>query len=502
MKLIDNIASILQEAAQSFPGQTALTTTYGEQVNYLKFNEQVNKTSALISKEGISFGDRVGILAPKSIETVNFIFASLLAGAAYVPMDCRVPVTRNTFIAKDSSVQALFIHNSFLNQFKEAGGLQAPHKIIQLDKECTLIFFKEKKLRHKEPLAYILYTSGSTGHPKGVAHTHSSALAFIKWGIKTFKVSHSDILASHAPFHFDLSVFDIFVSISAGATLLLIDEATAVNPMLLADLLSKRKVSLFYSTPSLLSYMAVYGKMYKYNYESLRCILFAGEVFPINNLRKLKEVLPKTEFYNLYGPTETNVCTWYKIPTQIPEHRKDPFPIGNVCPYAESALVISEGCRGNERELWLAGQSLMSGYWNDKEKNEKAFETDINGTLWYRTGDIVTVTLDNNLQYVGRKDRMVKRNSYRIELDEIEKHLSACRHILEGAVTVSEKSLTQTKITAHVVWNRELEFTVPDLVNYCKEVMPFYMIPDGFEVYDSLPKTSTGKINYEILKLK
>jgi acyl-coenzyme A synthetase/AMP-(fatty) acid ligase len=246
--------------------------------------------------------------------------------------------------------------------------------------------------------------------------------------------------------------------------------------------------------------MAAFGKMYKHNYDSLRTILFAGEVFPVNNLKKLKELLPSVQLYNLYGPTETNVCTWFKLPAHISEHRKEPFPIGATCPFADYALVKVAGCRPNEGELWIAGDSVMNGYWNDANKTDLSFETDVEGQLWYRTGDVVSLTEDGYLQYQRRKDRMVKRHSYRIEMDEIEKHLRRHKHVLEAAVTSnSANGQTDTVITAHVVWMRDEEPSSSELLNYCNSFMPPYMLPDNIVFHKALPKTSTDKINYTAL---
>jgi len=498
--LLLNIADILSTGAQNFAGNRALEDLQENSISYKDLERAAGKIKELLVKQGISFGSRVGILLPKSIECVSAIFGILKAEAAYVPLDCKAPAARNILICRDCQLSALFIDKNLLPSLQENGLVNEKHTAIPISDRTVLLVFKENKVRHQEELAYILYTSGSTGVPKGVKHTHSSALTFIKWGKATFKATPSDRFLSHAPFHFDLSVFDLFVSMYAGATLVLTDERTATNPLALAEALSKKKISVFYTTPSVLSYLAAFGKMYKYDHGNLAKILFAGEVFPVNNLRALKNLLPRTTFFNLYGPTETNVCTWFGIPTQVAEHRKEPFPIGKTCAYADFALVNIAGCKNGEGELWIAGTSLMNGYWNDNAKTDVAFETDVTGELWYRTGDIVCKDRNGDLQYLRRKDRMVKRNSYRIELDEIEKHLARHAHILEAAVTAnSPNGQTGTLITAHIAWHKEKEIPTMDLLAYCNSLMPSWMIPDKFEFYESLPKTSTDKINYVAL---
>ncbi|HKC68851.1 MAG TPA: AMP-binding protein, partial [Bacteroidia bacterium] len=251
-----------------------------------------------------------------------------------------------------------------------------------------------------------------------------------------------------------------------------------------------------------LSYLGTYGKMEKYTYQNLRLVLFAGEVFSIKNLKNLKNKLPVVEFYNLYGPTETNVCTWFKIPDIISDDIKEPYPIGKVCNYAQYKIVKTNEGRKNEGELLITGSSLMSGYWNDVEKTRISIETDSNGKHWYHTGDIVWLNSENELVYLRRKDRMVKRNGYRIELNEIENNLAANNNIAEVAVTAkSVNSQVDTIITAHIVWAKNTSSLAIDLLAYCNTVLPGYMIPDSFKYYEQLPKTSTHKINYNQLAL-
>ncbi len=500
MSVYFNLDSLLQKSADAFNSAIAVEDSNENKITYLELNTASKKISNLLLKNKLGFGNRIGILAPKSSTVITFIFGILKSEAAYVSLDCKAPMRRNNTIYKDCGLQAVFIEKNLLKDFVSELDSKNSYNEIIIDDSFLLLVFNSEEKKHTEQLAYIIYTSGSTGVPKGVKHTHYSAFAFIKWSCNTFFVKQSDKFLSHAPFHFDLSIFDLFVSISVGATLVLMDEKTSTNPLLLAECLSKKQITVFYTTPTVLSFLSAYGKMYKYLYSSLRLVLFAGEVFPINNLKKLKSILPKTQLYNLYGPTETNVCTWFKIPNVIADNKNEPYPIGKTCDFATSAVVKIPGNKSNEGELWVGGDSLMLGYWNDDEKTNSSFEIDCNGELWYRTGDIVTHTTDNNLVYLYRKDRMVKRKGYRIELNEIEKNLAKNKNIFEVAVTTkSISSQAETIITAHVVWVKDVEPATLDLLNYCNGVLPSYMTPDYFKFYESLPKTSTNKINYKAL---
>jgi len=488
------IHEILQNTARQFPQQIAAEDTSGNNLSYSELNAQSEKIKEILLQNGLNSGSRIGILLPKSLEYLSFIYGILKSGSAYVPLDSKAPILRNAGICHDCQLQAIFIEKKLMADFFTAYGTNDSHKEIEISADLSLIIFTSKKQLNTKQLAYILYTSGSTGIPKGVKHTHKSALAFIEWSYKQFAPSSADRIASLAPFHFDLSVFDLFVTAMAGSTLLLLDEKTAGNPLALAETLAKKEISVLNATPYPLSHISASGKKQKHNYSKLRLVLFAGEVFPLSNLKKLKEALPQAEMYNLYGPTETNVCTWYKIPAVIDSTQTEAFPIGKTCTYAEYKIA------NETKELLISGASLSSGYWNDEPKTKNVFENDASGKIWYHTGDIVSADTENNLIYIGRKDRMVKRNSYRIEPEEIENQLRKFNAILEAAVTTnSANSQTDTVITAHIVWREEGKLTSIDIINYCNSVLPPYMLPDNFKFYAALPKTSTHKINYTAL---
>ena len=487
--------TLFKKSASKFAANIALEDLQGNIISYANLQKKVNSIANVLKLRNIDNGDRVGILSSKNIDYVSCIFSVLSVNAAYVPLDSSAPIIRAKAIIDDCDLQALFIEtiqlNNYLNLYKK-------NKTITVEKiseVISLIIFSKKSTKHLFPLAYILYTSGSTGVPKGVMHSHESALSFINWSITKFKPQSIDRFVSHAPFHFDLSVFDLYVSISVGATLVLLDEKTSSNPLQLANLLESSRISFFYTTPSTLIYLSNFGKLYKHDYSKLSKILFAGEVFPIEQLKELKRLLISTQFYNLYGPTETNVCTYYKIPKQISKNQMQPYPIGKTCGYANT-IINKKG------ELLVSGKSLMLGYWNDLVKTKSSFYIDENKISWYKTGDKVLLNRNNDLEYTGRIDRMIKRNGFRIELGEIESMLLSNKNILQIAVTASSKNRqTSNIITTHLVFKRNKQLTELKLYEYCCQILPKYMIPDQFKYYKKLPVTSTNKIDYKKLSL-
>lgn len=480
MHKVNKLYQLLENSAEQFPDNTALVFQE-KKISYQQLNSSVNQIKEILSSINITDGSRIAICSPKSIEFVASIFGILKAGAAYVPVDYFSPIERNKFIVENCEVAAIIITKDLFENFKNDFSFIA-------DIGIDLVLAKNNKVTLKkspEDLSYILYTSGSTGNPKGVMYSNAGSLEFINWSSNTFFPTSADCFSSHAPFHFDLSIFDLYVSIKHGATLVLIKEEVAKQPMLLAQLISEQKISIWYSTPSILTMLSEYGKMEKYMYDGLRLILFAGEVFSITKFNSLKKKIPTAVYYNLYGPTETNVCTYFKLPENI----ETAIPIGKVCEHYK-------GCVVND-ELLISGLGVMLGYWNVSE-NDSFWNNE--NKLWYKTGDIVEVDRNGNYIFKGRRDRMVKRNGYRIELDEIEAALGKHSDIVLNAVVGKTNDEEQMTITAFVVLRNGHEKSVIKMKEYCMNHLPSYMVPNDFIFVEDLPQTSSNKVDYQKLK--
>jgi len=332
--------------------------------------------------------------------------------------------------------------------------------------------------------------------------TNRAAISFVDWCSETFGPDSNDRFSSHAPFHFDLSILDIYLPIKHGASLVLISEEIGKDPVRLAAMISESNITSWYSTPSILSFLTQYGRLEQYNYSSLRMVHFAGEVFPVKHLRALKKLIPNPRYFNLYGPTETNVCTFYEIPQIIPEGRTNPFPIGKACSNYRIGIFDELGREvppGTEGELCASGSGMMIGYWNLPEKTANAFLVDSAGNKWYKTGDIVFEGPDGNYIYLARRDRMVKKRGYRIELGEIEAGLYRHPAIKEAAV-IALQDEDGVKIRAFISHHNESRPSIIELKQFCAQNLPAYMVPDLFSFLDFLPKTSTDKIDYQKLK--
>lgn len=432
----------------------------------------------------IGKGCRVAVMAPKSIETISTLLAILETGAAYIPIDPEIPQERLLHIL---------------------GNLQ-PHAFVSLDvlewkwrtdnegseslgNQLHVQFFSSEN--HSEDLAYMLYTSGSTGVPKGVCITHENALAFVQWGLRAFSVNENDRFSSIAPLHFDLSVFDLYVSFGCGGACLLFDDATTKNPRKLGEIISQKNISICYATPSLLSLLLNFGKIDGHDFSKLKWALFAGEVFPVQQLHRLMKLWTNARFFNLYGPTETNVCTYYEIPKAIDESREEPYPIGKICSHLEGKIT-------HEGELLIAGKNVTIGYWQRVDLNASAF-VDYEGKTFYRTGDRIEQSKTGDLIFRGRIDRMIKKRGYRIEPEEVEATLLRHPDVLEAAVVEGKDTDGYSLIKAFLSLQKNSEESVIAIKQHCLESLPSYMVPEKIIFMEALPKTTSGKIDLQEL---
>lgn len=507
------------EAAAAHPDRTAVVEPGQASVTYAQLEQLSDRLSDRLAAMGVQRGDRVGIYLRKSIDAVAAIYGILKAGATYVPVDPGAPPARNAYIMANCAVRTVLVEARVADKFRAelqalgadvpllvqdgtGGGEPLAALLDALDAQVPAPIANHP-LPGADELAYILYTSGSTGKPKGVMLSHENAVSFVDWCSETFQPTPEDRFSSHAPFHFDLSILDIHVALKHGAALVLIGEEAGKDPQNLARLIAEEQISIWYSAPSILALLAQFGKLARANYPHLRSVLFAGEVFAVKHLRTLCELLPDPRYYNLYGPTETNVCTYYEVLPPVPAERTTPYPIGKVCSHLEGRVVDEHGvdvARGAEGELCITGRGVMQGYWAMPEQTARGFYTGADGRRWYRTGDIVVEAEDGNFTYRGRRDRMVKRRGYRVELGEIEAGLYRHPQIEEAAVVAVADEEAGVKITAFLSCKQERPLSLIELKRFCAENLPLYMIPDRFAWQTGLPKTSTDKIDYQRLK--
>ncbi len=511
---------LLQRSADRVPHRPAVRHN-GTELSYAQLETQSNQLAAMLLRIGVQRGDRVGIYLDKSLAAIVAIFAILKTGAAYVPLDPAAPKARVAFIVQNCRMAAVVSTVAKLTALQQSAptNLDTLQGVIVTDEDPidlrqnfnVAVGWSEVLAAPADPpanpgvieddLAYILYTSGSTGTPKGVMISHRASLTFVEWAATTFAMHADDRVSNHAPLHFDLSILDIFATIHAGAVVVLVPPTHSVFPRTLADFIAQERISIWYSVPSILTSLVLYGQLERHSFPHLRAILFAGEVFPIKYLRRLTELVPHPRYCNLFGPTETNVCTYYDVPALDPE-RTAPLSIGKAIDNYE-LFVLDDGGNlalpGVEGELCARGPGIMTGYWSLPEQTAQSRilftrHPDLGPEIIFRTGDWVRLEDDGDYTYLGRRDGMIKSRGYRIEIGEIESTLHSHPEVLEAAVVPVPDEEIGNRIRAFVV-TRDGSIPAAVLEAFCDSKLPKYMVPHHFKFREALPKTSTGKID-------
>lgn len=437
---------------------------------------------------GVGPGEPVLIYSERSPAAVVAVHGVLLAGAAYVPVDAQMPWLRLCDIARDCGAKVLLSSAALLSGRRLPKGLRA----VALDREAWAAAAPPAAKVSPGQNAYVLYTSGTTGRPKGIVHSHASARAFIDWAAGEFELSSRDRVANLAPFQFDLSVFDLFNTCRAGALLLPIPYPDSLFSSRIAEFLRKNRVTAFYTVPSVLAGMQHQGALKAGSLPRLRRLLFAGEVMPPKTLRAWLAYAPAASFFNLYGPTETNVCLWHRVRRQTAALER-PVPIGRPLPGTTLKLLGPGGKPAVKGELFVAGPTVMTGYLGDRSATKQAFKG-----AFYRTGDIVSLGPDREYLYWGREDDQVKIRGYRVELKEVEAALAALPQVAEAAVAVRQEE-GQAVLVAYVVPHRGRRTAAERLFEALALKLPRYMLPVRIEVVRRLARLVSGKVDRRAL---
>ena len=518
---------LLSESAAKYPDKEALAFK-DQTITYAELEKETDKLAHSLSEIGIERGARVGIHMNRSINSIAGALGILKAGAAYVPIDPSCPLSRLSYIVNKCGIKLLVTSQEKLTNVEQAfpessplesvlvmnglgsgAGTLGPVKLIDWQQVQEIPRSDAPSLSTIDSdLAYVLFTSGSTGNPKGVMISHRNSLTFVNSAHDFFGIGVNDRFSNICPLHFDMSVFDIFVAFKAGATVVIIPESTAIFPSQLAEYIEKKKISVWNSVPSALTLLANFTNLDKYDFSSLRLILFAGEVFPIKYLRRVQKAVPGGRFYNIYGQTEANSSTYYRV-AQIPSDDAAVLPIGRPLPNFDVFALDEEGRKvikpGEKGELYVRAASVALGYWDDVEKTQECFvknplRPDTNEIV-YRTGDLVRLDIDGNYVFLGRKDHMIKSRGYRIEIGEIETVLGNHPDIKNAVVIPIPDELIGNRISAVIVPLSPGKIEKEDILKYCSRHLPKYMIPEIIEFRDSLPATSSGKIDRKKLSV-
>ena len=537
-----------------------------DSLDYATLTRRANGLARLLIEDGVRPGERVGIFMPKSVECAVALYGIMKAGAVYVPLDPTAPEERVAFVIGDCGIRRLVAHprrRRQLDRLVTAGvALDAVFGVDAAEGVAPRSYGWDDLGPAETPpptrvteddLCYILYTSGSTGVPKGIMHTHRSALAWARVSAATYGLGPADRISNYAPLHFDLSTLDYFAGALAQATTVMVPEEHLKLPASLAALIAEERLTLFYTVPFALIQLLLHGALERHEWDALRWVLFGGEPMPVRHLAALMRRWPGARFSNVYGPTETNGCTWYPVP-EPPAEGTGALPIGRMYDNAEGIVVDDadeEVAHGELGELLVRAPTSMRGYWGRPDLNEKVFfyRRRYEGLpeTFVRTGDLVRLNDAGELEFHGRGDRLVKTRGYRVELDEVEAVLG--RHpaveeaatwavpddsgsvLIHAAATLADagpgpadggatdesgatesgaagSGMTGTGTSAadagdpRTSTGKDVDLVTDELMRHLKSRLPGYAVPVKLDVLPGFPRTTTGKIDRRALQAR
>ena len=504
----------LNNAAETAPEQDAFRC--GQQsLTYSELHRDAGRLAALLTDLGVEQGDCVAICMPPCVESATAVYGIMKAGAAFVPIDPHAPDHRRQHLLSagrirhlitaglaDHTLHSLESHVSSLQTIIGAGSLSGRLNCIPWSQVQQWEEGSDAAVGDDSP-AYVIFTSGSTGTPKGILHSHESGHSYARLSVNTYGVTQHDRIANLSPLHFDMATFAYLSSPLAAATAVLIPAAFGKLPASLSQLIEQQRITIWYSVPFALIQLLERGVLDQRDLSTLRWVMFGGEPFSPSHLNALRRLWPHVSFSNVYGPAEVNQCTFYHIPpfSAGAEPRCDDsqsMPIGRV--WEETlALVVDEHDEevADEEcgELLVHSSTMMTRYWNGTGCDpDTFFVPDDAQVRYYRTGDLVRHNGQGDLIFIGRKDRQVKVRGYRIELDEVEHAVAQHEAVEEAAVFCVRKHAASTIIAA-VTLVGDAQVAAAELQAYLTKVLPVYAVPELIHIRDSLPRTTSGKID-------
>jgi len=485
-----------------------------DRLSYRALDEQSDRAARVLRSMGTRPGQPVGLCMDKSPDAIVAALGVLKAGACYVPLDPFSPVARSAPIVRACEIRIIVTRANrtetlaaeLRSEPQGAPSLQAviaPGAWETTDDDAPLPQVTESHL------AYILHTSGSTGVPKGVAISHRNALAFVEMAGDYFGIGPEDRLAGHAPLHFDLSVFDLYCALRAGASVVLIPEYFGAFPKKMVKAIAEHQITVWNSVVSALTLMLDRGKLERESAATLRTCIFSGELMPMRTLRALRTVLPDARLYNVYGQTEANSSLVHPV-TELPTGDDARPPIGRVFPNFDVFARTENGepVEGGSQvgELHVAGPTVARGYFGDPERTSERFVQDprepSSGAIVYRTGDLVRQDSEGAWHFVSRVDNLIKTRGYRVELGEIELALAQQPGIAGAVVVAIPDDSIGHRLVGVVVPDPTADQPAPDPASLLQKLaarLPKYMVPESLRVLPELPTTSTGKPDRKLL---
>lgn len=448
------------------------------------------------------FRKPIVIFMDKSVACIGAFMGVAYSGNYYTPVDVKMPMQRIKKIVETLNPSAIIT-----DEKNEESAKQIANQIPVILYEATMLnsVVKEQIEERRSKITdadvlYVLFTSGSTGIPKGVVVPHKGVITYTEWCSEEFEITESDILGNQTPFYFSMSVLDIFQTLKNGATTYIIPHIYFSFPIKLLHYIAEHKINMLYWVPSALCLVANLKALGRVDISCVKKILFAGEVMPTKQLNMWRRALPNALFANLFGPTEvTDICTFYKLGRTLQDD--EAVPIGRNC-HNSGIVILNEendsAAAGEIGELCVYGSTLAYGYYNNPEKTKAVFVQNPLNELYpeiiYRTGDLVRYNQYQELVYMGRKDFQIKHMGHRIELGEIETAVSALPHI-DRCCCVYDTG--QGRIVLFFTGEVDEE----SLARQLRENLPEYMLPNRKIRMGQMPINLNGKIDRQHLQM-
>jgi D-alanine--poly(phosphoribitol) ligase subunit 1 len=503
-----NLGLLFYSITAEAPESSAILFSEYEKVSYRELNCLSNQIARYLLDQKIRKNDVVGIFNNKTKESFALMLACIKIGAIYVNLDNTSPFERLKKII-DKCNPALLSYDQTTTQ-----KLIKDFEIRQLDIisksfHTSLESFPETNLDFTSSIcsdnpAYIMFTSGSTGFPKGAVMTHQNLLNFIRWTKQTYHIERSDILTNVNPMYFDNSVFDFYASLFNGASMAAVDAETVGEAKKLVSYIDKIKATIWFSVPSLLVYLFTMKALTKEVFKNVRVITFGGEGFPKPKLKFLFDLYAdRLRIVNVYGPTEcTCICSAYDVKADDFKDMINLAPLGFLAPNYDYLILDDDNNEAECGELVLGGPQVGLGYYNDPERTEKSFIQhpfikNYRKTL-YKTGDIVRKDKNGIIHILGRADNQIKYMGYRIELEEIEAAFNTLEYINEVGVVYEKFDDGLGQIKAFVTLKSHV--SIESIREEIRKILPPYMIPRIITILDSMPRNQNGKIDRVTLR--
>jgi len=504
VKYYFNLKLFFEDVTYTFKNNIAIAYK-DEKYSYEDLNEKANLYSQYLNEQRVKQGDVVAIASTKVFEDYALMIACLKNGITYVNLDIENPAKRIKDIFKICKPKFVFSKtkiNTIVNSSAEFNIDCIAYNDIQLTTKDESLF---NLIIDGDTIAYIMFTSGSSGTPKGVAITHQNVIHLISWVKNKYEINKSDRFANISPMYFDNSVFDFYGSLFNGATLVPIRKELLTQPVELIEYVGDMECTIWFSVPSMLIYLTTMRVLNESNLENIRIFTFGGEGYPKRELEKLYKLYSdRADFINVYGPTEcTCICSSYNITEKDFENYDELASLGTINQNFSYVILNSENNESDLGELCLLGPNVGVGYFNDLEKTNNAFVSFNNSRHYekkmYKTGDIVEEK-NGLLFFKGRIDNQIKHMGYRIELEEIEFALNSLKEIGQSAVLYKrEEGGAYGKIIAFITSNNPI-FTSEIIKIELKNILPLYMVPSNIYILDRLPKNKNGKVDKKYLR--